>query len=175
MRIITGLFITQIILISAGCSQTNEIAKGYAYARTIISGAKPQVSIAENGSTTQKIKEPGIQYFIYIQTKDTSFLPTQSIWIKGKNYSAETEAIDSLPVTLPKNHDVSKNYDTLIHIDNYKTWKINVGQIMMESSNSEIPKHKQSKAEVVVGYLNKGQMHYYSIPKITYLEPLRLQ
>lgn len=174
MRIVTVLFAAHILLISTGCSQTNKIEKGYAYARAIISGVKPKVSVAENSTIIQKNNEPGIQYFIYFETKDTSFLPVKNIWIKGKKYNAKPERVYVFPVVLQKNIDASS--DTLVKATGkFITWKINVDQVQ-SSSDSGITKRNQFKNhDVIISFLYKGRMYYFSIPKIKYLEPIRLQ
>lgn len=175
MRILTGLFAAHIVLISIGCSQTNKIEKGYAYARTIISGVKPKVSVAENGSILQKSNEPGIQYLIYVTTKDTSLLAVKNIRINGENYYAEAEVVNDLPVVLPKNPDAIDNYDTLVTAGKFKTWKINVGLMLFPSDSSITKPNKLKEPDVQIGFLSKGSMHYYSIAKVKYLESLRLQ
>ncbi len=175
MRILTGLFVAYIFLISAGCSQINKIEKGYAYARTIISGVKPKVSVAENGSITQKSIEPGMQYFIYVETKDTSLLQVKNIWIYKLNYHAEAEAINDFPVVLPKNLGPPENYDTLVNAGKFKTWRINIGQMISPSDTSFTKPNQPEEPEVLIGFLYKNNMHYYSIAKIRYLESLRLQ
>ena len=175
MRISTVFFVAQILLILTGCSQINKIEKGYAYARTIISGVKPKVNVAENGSIAQKSNEPGMQYFIDVETRDTSFFSVKNIWINTRNYYAEAEAVNDFPVVLPKNPGSSENYDTLVHENKYKTWKINVGQIIPASDTGFAKPDQLKKSEVLIGFLYKGSMHYYSISKIKYLESLRLQ
>lgn len=175
MRILTGLFAAQILLISTGCSQTNKIEKGYAYARTIISGVKPKVTVAENGTIIQKSNRPGMQYFIYVITKDTSFLTVKNIRINGGEYYAEAEAVNDFPVVLPTSQGASENNDTLVNAGKFKTWKINVGQ-MISSPETSIAKSNQPKEpDVIIGFLSKGDMHYYSIVRIKYLESVRLQ
>lgn len=175
MRILTWLFVAHIFITSAGCSQINKIEKGYAYARAIISGVKPTISVAEDGSILQKSKEPGIQYFIYVQTKDTSFLPVKNIWIYKLNYHAEAEAINDFPVVLPKNLGSPENYDTLVNAGKFKTWRINIGQMISPSDTSFTKPNQPKEPEVLIGFLYKNNIHYYSIAKIRYLESLRLQ
>ena len=163
------------VILSDGCSQTNKIVKGYAYSRTIISGVKPTISVAEDGSILKKSKEAGIQYFIYVQTKDTSLLPVKNIRINKGNYHAEAQAINDFPVVLPKNLGSPENYDTLVNASKFKTWKINVGQIISPSDTSFNKPNQIKEPDVLIEFLYKGNIHYYSIAKIKYLESLRLQ
>ncbi len=174
-KILTVFFIACMAILSNGCSQTNKIEKGYAYARAIISGVKPTISVAEDGSILQKSKDPGIQYFIYVQTKDTSFLSIKKIWIKGKEYNADAEAVNDFPIVLSKNLGSPENYDTLVNACKFKTWRINVGQIISPSDTSFTKPNQPKESEVLIGFLYKNNIHYYSIAKIRYLESLRLQ
>ncbi|MEO6289531.1 MAG: hypothetical protein ABIO76_06405, partial [Ginsengibacter sp.] len=91
MQTAISIWLAYFLLNLTGCSQTNNVEKGYAYARQILSGVKPTVSLSENGSITSANKEPGIQYFIFFESKDTSGFVVKNIWIKGKEYFAEAE------------------------------------------------------------------------------------
>lgn len=171
MKIVSGLFVAHILLMSTGCPQTNKIEKGYAYARPVLSGVKPKASVAENGSIIEKSSKPGMQYFIYVETTDTSFLPVKNILINGEKYYAAAEAVNDFPVVVPGNSGGREYYDTLITAGMFKTWQINVGQIVSSPGSSTI----NNKADVMVGVLSKGKIHYYSIGKMKHLEPVRLQ
>ncbi len=173
MRALTGLVTATIFMALTGCSQTNKIAKGYAYAREVLSGVKPKVSVAENGDIIQKSSSPGIQYFIYVTTKDTTSLQLNGIWIKGQKYIAEVETITSLPAMIPIEGSYG-NPDTLLDTSGFHPWKINVGHVMPADSNDSVP-GKLKGNEVVISFLLKGKLRYFRIAKIIYLEPLTLQ
>ena len=171
MKIISGLFIAHILLMSAGCSQTNKIDQGYAFARPVLSGVNPKASVAENGSIVEKSSKAGMQYLIYVVTTNTSFLSVKNILINGEKYYASAEAVNDFPVVVPDNNSGQEHYDTLLAASKFKTWKINVGQIVPSPDTGTI----NNNADVMVGVLSKDKMHYYSIGKIKYLEPVRLQ
>ncbi|MEP6597500.1 MAG: hypothetical protein ABJA71_16215, partial [Ginsengibacter sp.] len=118
-----NLLLTYLLLVSTGCSQTGKIEKGYAYSRNIISGVKPKVTLEENGSITTKSKGPGIQYFIYLETRDTSFLKVKNIWIGDHEYAAEAETVKNLPVIISGDTYSSANNDTLVIKTIYALWK----------------------------------------------------
>ncbi len=164
MKIVTGLFMATIFIALSGCSQTNKIEKGYAYARTILSGVKPKVSVSEDGAIIQKSKEPGVEYLIYVATKDSTFLQVKNAWIKGERYDAQAEGVNELPVVVQN--------ETLLIPGNYYAWKVIVGKKMPSDDSSENPKGTE---EIVIGYLSKGWLHYFAITKINYLEPLSLE
>ncbi|MEP6584648.1 MAG: hypothetical protein ABJA90_10290 [Ginsengibacter sp.] len=172
MKILTGLFFAYILLVSAGCSQTYRIEKGFAYAREVISGVKSQGSVAEDGTILQTHRKPGMQYFIYVETKDTAFPLVKSIRIKGEYYEANAEAVHEFPVVLMSSGSTEK-YDTLFRSASLITLKINVGEMIKESDIKQLSKFKNQ--DVVLGFLYKGNIHYYSIAKIKYLEALRLE
>ncbi len=175
MRILSRVIIIQVSIIFAGCSQTNKIESGYAYARNIISGVKPKTSIAENGTVIQKRNDAGIQYFIYIETRDSTFFPVKNIWIMGKEYHAEAEAVVNFPVVLPQNAGASTNYDTLVAAAKFSLWKINAEPVVLPSDAGSTNHPTGKTPDVLIGFSQKGNMHYYSIVKIKYLEPIALE
>ncbi len=175
MQTAISIWIAYFLLNLTGCSQTNNVEKGYAYARQILSGVKPTVSLSENGSITSANKEPGIQYFIFFESKDTSGFVVKNIWIKGKEYFAEAEPIITLPIIVEDDSYVQKKNDTLVAEGGGNVWKINVGRLV-SPADIAFRKPKQSFShDVLIGFLNKGSLHYYPIAEIKFLEPVRLQ
>ncbi|MEO6218970.1 MAG: hypothetical protein ABIO81_00975 [Ginsengibacter sp.] len=167
MKTSFGLWLVYLLISLTGCSQTNKIENGYAYAREIL-GGKPRVSLGEDGSAVTKSKKPGKQYFIYTETKDTSPFIVRNIWIAGIEYFAEAEPVKDFPVTIPG------SYDTLFASAKFNVWKINVGKLISSSDTVFTKPEKPGAHDVLIGYLIKGRLHYYSIAKIKYLEPLSL-
>ncbi len=167
------LCIAYALLISIGCSQSKKIVKGYAYARDIIPGVKPRVSLDENGTITTKHKPPGMQYFIYAETSDTALLQVKYIWIKGNEYLANAEKIKDLPLAIVKDsftlHRENSDPNKIV------TWQINVGE-MISSPDKNFKKPSQLKdPEVLISFLYKNKLQYFPIAKLQYLEPMLLQ
>ncbi len=160
-------------LISTGCSQSNKILKGYAYARDIMPAVKPRVSLNENGTVTTKHKAPGIQYYIYTETNDTAELQVKNIWIKGNVYSATAEKAKDIPLPIVKNSSIL-NRDNL---DSNKIiiWQINVGEMLPSPGKSSEKPSQLKEPEVLISFLYKNKLQYFPISKLQYLEPMDLQ
>ncbi len=170
-----NLLLSYALLISTGCSQSIRIERGYGYSREIISGVKPKVTLQENGNVINENKTPGIQYFIFIETRDTVPPPVKNIWISGRNYLANTEAVKELPVIIAADPYGTATNDTLVRDRKLNVWKINVGQLAAASDTTfETPTELNTQA-VLIGFFKKGSLQYYSIAALQHLEPIRLQ
>ena len=167
-------FVGCVLLLTTGCSQPNKIIKGYAFARNVMPGVKPGVSLNEDGTVTKREAQPGIQYFIYTETKDTAMLQVKNIWIKGIEYAAEAKKIEGIPLSIIRdssNHD----RDTLAPRSGLIAWQINVDEIVSSSNkNFDMPSQLEDP-EVLITFLYKNKIQYFPISKLTYLEPLVLQ
>ena len=171
--------ITLIILfgfiISTGCSQSIKIVKGYAYERSIISGVKPIQGVSEDGTIAQKSSNnSGKQYLIYVSTKDTGNLQLKEVWIKGERYSAEAELVNERPVILPENINAANRSDTLFTSFQHKVWKVTIGGLL-SIDNSVAKPQNLNNDELLIGYLSKQKLLYFSISKIIQIQPIPLQ
>lgn len=174
MRAIAILLASCILLAADSCSQSNKITKGYAFARSIIPGVKKGVSLNEDGTITEKKDTPGIKYFIYLETKDSADPQVKNVWIKGIAYAVTTEKIKDIPLAV-----VADSFS--LHREDNATgnklflWQINIGE-MISLPNKNFSKPSELKEpEVLVTFLNKNKIQYFSISKLQYLEPMILQ
>ncbi len=174
MKTIMSLCIVYFLLTSVSCSQSNKIEAGYAYARDILQGSKPPVVVSEDGSVIIKPRQPGIQYFIFAATKASSAIAVKRIRIKGKEYSANADSIKNLQDALIRNSITPEMIDTTITHGGYRLWKINVGQLITPSETTRTKSGNSKSNEVVIEYVSKDHVRYYSISKIIFLEPVRL-
>ena len=161
-------------IISSGCSQTIKIEKGYAYERSIISGVKPIQGISEDGIIVQRNGSSGKQYLIYISTKDTGQFDVKEIWIKGEKYVAEAGLVNDRPVIVPRNLNAANTNDTLFSSSGLKIWKIDVGSLLPAATNINKPQNLNEN-EVLIGYLPKQKLRYFSITKIIQIQSIPLQ
>lgn len=174
MKAIAILFAGFILLTAQSCSQSNQISKGYAFARSIVPGVKKGVSLNEDGTVTKREDIQGIKYFIYLETKDSANPQVKSVWIKGIEYSATTEKIQDISRTIAADsfsiHPEDSAADNRLSL-----WQINVGE-MISSTNKNFNKPSELKEpEVLVPFLDKNKIQYFSISKLRYLEPMVLQ
>lgn len=174
MKLSAVISIAYLVLFTTACSQGNKIEKGYAYARNILSGVKPSVKLSEDGTVTTTTKEPGIEYFIYARTKDTTIPVVRNIWINGKVYYAYAEEVADLPVIMENNPYYPGKKDTLVESGNGNVWKINVGKLISADTSFHKPREPLN-AQVYIGFLSKGKLNYYPISSLKFIEPVRLQ
>ncbi len=174
MKAAVIFFIGCIFSVGTGCSQSNKIIKGYAFARNVMPGVKPGVSLNEDGTVTKRQTQPGIQYFIYTETKDSTELQVKNVWIKGIQYAAHIEKVKDIPSAIAKDSSIL-NRDSLAGTGGLTTWQINVGEIISSSHKNFDKPSQLEEPEVLISYLYKNKIQYFSIPKLKYLEPLRLQ
>ncbi|MEO8109508.1 MAG: hypothetical protein ABI594_05740 [Ginsengibacter sp.] len=168
------LFAGCVLLMATGCSQSHQIVKGYAFARNVMPGVKPGVSLNEDGTVTKRQSQPGIQYFIYTKTKDSTKPEVKNVWIKGIQYAAHIEKAKDFPLAIAEDSSIL-NRDSLAGARGLITWQINVGE-MISSSHKNFDKPSQlEEPEVLISYLYKNKIQYFSVSKLKYLEPLRLQ
>ncbi len=168
------LFTGWVILMATACSQSHQIVKGYAFARSVIPGVKPGVSLHEDGTVTKKQGQPGTQYFIYTETKDSTRLQVKNVWIKGVQYDAHIEKAKDIPLAIAEDSSIL-NRDSLASANGLITWQINVGEIISSSHKNFDKPSKLEEPEVLISYLYKNKIQYFSISKLKYLEPVRLQ
>lgn len=168
------LFAGCVLLMATGCSQPNKIIKGYAFAREVMPGVKPGVSLNEDGTVTKKQVQPGMQYFIYTETKDTAILRVKNIWIKGIEYAAEAKKVKDIPLAITKN-STNPNRDTLAGMSRLTAWQIDVGEIISSPGKNFDKPSQLEEPEVLITFLYKNKIQYFPISKLQYLEPLVLQ
>ncbi len=168
------LFAFCLLLIATGCSQPNKIIKGYAFAREVMPGVKPGVSLNEDGTVTKRQSQPGIQYFIYTETKDTAVLQVKNIWIKGIVYVADAKKIKDIPLAITKDSS-NPNRDTLAGMSRLTTWQINVREKISSAGKKFDEPSQLEDPEVLITFLYKNKIQYFPISKLQYLDPLVLQ
>ncbi|MEO6290606.1 MAG: hypothetical protein ABIO76_11825, partial [Ginsengibacter sp.] len=70
---------------------------------------------------------------------------------------------------------VQKKNDTLVAEGGGNVWKINVGRLVSPADIASRKPKQSFSHDVLIGFLNKGSLHYYPIAEIKFLEPVRLQ
>ncbi len=174
MNVTAILFAGCILLAAQSCSQSNKIIRGYAFARSIMPGVKKGVSLNEDGTVTKKQVTAGVKYFIYFETKDSANPQVKNVWIKGIEYSATFEKIKDIPLAIAAD-SFSLHREDSVTRNKLSLWQINVGE-MISSTNKNFNKPSELKEpEVLITFLDKNKIQYFSIAKLQYIEPLMLQ
>lgn len=174
MKAIIILFSGCVLLAAQSCSQSNKIIKGYAFARSIVPGVKKGAILNEDGTVTKTKEIGGIKYFIYLETKDSTNPQVKNVWIKGIEYLATIEKIKDISQIIAADSFNLHRPDGPAG-NKLSVWQLNVGE-MISSPNKNFNKPSTLKEpEVLVTFLDKNKIQYFSISKLQYLEPMVLQ
>ncbi|MEO6639101.1 MAG: hypothetical protein ABIN25_12550 [Ginsengibacter sp.] len=174
MKVIVRLIAGCILLAAQSCSQSHKITRGYAFARSIMPGVKKGVSLNEDGTVTEKPIIPGVKYFIFFETKDSANPQVKNVWIRGMEYSVTIEKIKDIPVGISADSFNPHREDSTT-LNKMFLWQINVGQMITLPGENRNKPSPLKEPEVLIPFLDKNKIQYFSIAKLQYLEPMMLQ
>ncbi|MEO7960588.1 MAG: hypothetical protein ABIR19_03515 [Ginsengibacter sp.] len=175
MKFCFGLLIVSVLMRPDGCVKQTDIVHGYAYGREILPGMKPSVTLNEDGRVTKQKRQPQIEYYIYLETKDSSKIFLKNVWVKGITYWASLRPAMDLPITISNPVYDKMHYDTLISSSRNFVWQVILDSQITSPGVALVSLKRTDLEGVAIEFSEGTRSHHYSIKKIHYLEPIRLQ
>ncbi|CAN5317080.1 hypothetical protein BH20BAC1_BH20BAC1_20720 [soil metagenome] len=154
--------------ITLGCSQSSHLIKTSAFKRNIIGGASPGVTLHEDGTVTKNKSTPGEQYFIFIETRDSTRPEIAYLILDNRKYHAEVDALGELPFVLTDNDGILA--DTLIAATPHRVWNVSLGEAFPDESN----KSENTSGEIILFIKEKNTLRSFPIKEIKQLPAKRL-
>ena len=162
------LFCTDTLLFA----QKPPVIKVYAYSQAILPGTRRVNTVDESGKEIKGSSERKISYFIYVEQKRSTVINIISVWINGKNYTANTDTVSQTPIETrtgdPANTVVTlvpKSFNTILLITPGSE------KLPVKKPASYLKKSIAS-SELVIVYEWKGKFWYSEVKKIKELKPL---
>jgi hypothetical protein len=169
------LFTVVLILISTVVfSQSRPIVKVHAYSQVVLPGTIRSSPIEEGGAEVQAKSNQKINYLIYAEHLTKARFTITAMWIDGKQYKVKADSIAETPVEnkIPDPYNKAKN-TTLVPATTNKVLLLSAGSQIVTTKKPSVTLQKQlSKAELIIVYKWNGKYWYFTVPKITVLDPV---
>jgi hypothetical protein len=147
----------------------------YGYSQVVTPGIRAARDIDEKGNMVKKPTEPVYRYFIYLATTSGTRVYPVELWIKGKAFSARSEAVTKTPV-MHTNRVMPQHPQKQILVP--KTTQNVVALVpipLVAQKSSAKAKDLAQVNELVVVYKQGGKRHYRVLKELTELGAAAMQ
>ena len=172
------IFLSTLFLLAAyALSAQTSGDKLYGFSQVTIPGAAAAKRVTDDAGNVveRRTEDLKVNHFIYLTTTSKTRVYPIEVWIKGKAFSARTEAVANTPVQVSGVVVMGRTQKTtLVPKTTQKVTRL-IPTPLTASKSSQKAKTLAGENELVVVYKQGGKTFYKTLKTITELSPQALQ